>query len=236
MSSPRGSRIDRHAMARARDTALTWAVSLRAARVGLVLGAVTVAFALLATLHFVVGGPFGLFRPDGEGKPPAAFAAALLLATGLLAVLGPVPTSQHRIPWRGIGLVLCLMAVDEGLLVHERLQSLTGVDWVTLYAPVIVVAAVLWLRVATDMRAQAGALALWVGGAICWAAAQVLEQKSWEPGGIRVDGWEAMSVIEEALEAAGTSAFLLGMLLALRAPSVRAAVRVPRRVGNRLAH
>ena len=211
------SRIDGTTLARARDAAVTRALRLRPARVALALGAVVAALALLATLHFVVGGPFGLFRPNGEGKPPAAIAAALLLAAGLLALLGPLPPGQHRVAWRGIGIVLCLMSVDEGLLVHERLQRLTGVDWVMLYAPVILVAAALWLRVATGLRRQAGAVALWVGGAACWAGAQLLEQKSWEPGGIRVTGWEAMSVAEEALEAAGTSAFLLAMLLALRA-------------------
>ena len=193
------------------------ALGLRPRRVALVLGAVIAVFALLATLHFIVGEPFGVFRPDGEGKPPAAFSAALLLACGLLAVLGPLPAGQRRLAWRGIGVLLCMMSVDEALLIHERLQTLTGVDWLTLYSPVVALGAVLWLLVALGLRSRPAALALWVAGAGGWAVAQLLEQKSWEPGGVRVDGWQAMSIAEEALEAAGSTAFLLTMLVVLGA-------------------
>ena len=202
---------------------LDYALRLRPRRVALVLTAVIAAFALLAALHFVVGEPFGLFRPDGEGKPPAAFSAGLLLVCGLLAVLGPLPSGQRRFAWRGIGVLLCAMSLDEALLIHERLQSLTGVDWLTLYLPLVALGAVLWLLVAVRLRSAPPALALWFAGAGGWAVAQVLEQKSWEPGGIRVSGWEAMSIAEEALEAAGSAAFFLTMLTVLGAGALASA-------------
>lgn len=203
-----------------RDRALSPALGVPPLWVAGVVVAVVAAFAGLAALAFEVGGVFWIFQPDGEGKPPAAFSAAVLASAGLLAVLGPVPGDRRAWAWRGLGAFLCWMAVDEALVMHERLQSATGVDWHTLYTPVILAGGVLWLAVGVALRGKTP-IALWLAGAGCWACAQYFETLAWASDGTRVGNWRLLSTAEEALETLGSGAWLVALLLVMRAVGAR---------------
>lgn len=204
---------------------LDWALARRPARVASVLAGSIAGLALLGALYYAAGDAFSLFNPDGEGKPPAAFSAGVLLAAGGLAVLGAARAPRWPAAWRAIGAFLIYMGFDEGLLIHERLQSLTGVDWLTLYRPLVVVVAPVWLAVAWSLRRERLAAALWVGGACCWAVAQGFEMLAWDHSGGHVGPWQLLTTTEEALESAGSSLWLLAILIALRA-SARAGRRL----------
>lgn len=201
--------------AHARDRAVRWALGVPPAWVAGTVVAIVALFAALAGLAFSTGGVFWIFQPDGEGKPPAAFSAGVLAAAGLLAALGPVPGGRRAWAWRGLGAFLCWMAIDEALVMHERLQTVTGVDWHTLYSPVILAGGILWLSVGLAMRRMQ--LALWATGAAFWASAQYLEMQAWASDGTRVGDWKLLSTVEEALETTGSGAWLVAILLAMRA-------------------
>jgi len=125
----------------------------------------------------------------------------------------------------GYALFLLLMGLDETLMLHERLESWTGVRWQYLYAPVVAVAGIGWLRSALLAR-DLGGLGLLVGGAAAWGISQVLELFQWSGEELTMEEYEErlrdadylrLMVPEEILEMVGSLLFLLAGLVLLRA-------------------
>lgn len=161
-------------------------------------------------------GALELFDLDREQALAAVVSGGLLVAAGLTI------TYAHRVlgagwPHYGLPLLLVFMAADEVAFLHERLETRTGVDWQLLYAPLILAGGLAWLVVLRrwGLRSPAGWALL--GGAAAWAVSQVLENLAWDGQDQPVAAYEVLMVVEELLEATGSSAFLLAGVLAVRA-------------------
>ena len=178
---------------------------------GWILFVIILGFAVLGGLYHA-GAPLALFDPDGEGKPPAIFSAALLVAAGggCVLVSGTAAERRHRRRWLALAAFLTFMGVDEGVTIHEHLERWTGIGWIKLYLPLIVAGGVAWLAVLRRMWALNTERAMFIAGAVCWGVAQVLEKIQATDAG-RVDGYAALSTVEEALEASGSALFLLAV-------------------------
>jgi hypothetical protein len=175
----------------------------------------------LGVVHLLVEPEYSRFDLDAEGTVPAAFSAALLAALGATAVAVAVFRADggSRWPWAVFGLVGFMGALDEGAQVHERLESITGVDWQTLYLPVFVLAAAAWVIVLRRLRAVRHAVPLFTAGAAAWVFAQALEFLQWDADDRKVAAYDPMMVAEELLEMVGTLALWLAIALVLRARS-----------------
>jgi hypothetical protein len=171
------------------------------------------------------GAPLGLFDLDGEGKPPAAYSALMLLAAGAAALFVAADAAERsRTRWRVLGGFFIFMALDEALTVHEHLSDLTGVGWITLYAPVVLVAAIAAVACLLTLRdVVAGAVVLCAGG-LSWFVAQVLEQLESNPDEGRVEGYWIYATFEECLETAGSILFFVACVVIYQRRRARAAV------------
>ena len=168
-----------------------------------------------------LGWGFSLFDFDGEGKPPAAFSALVLFSAGCLGLLIG-RRSPHRATWFTLlGAFFIFMSVDEAIKLHERMEDDFNVDWQIAWAPFILVGGVAWLmalRTVWDLRRER---ILLVAGAVCWFLSQVSERYQANPEQGRVEGYGALSGIEEVLEVTGSALFLLALLGILHAAARR---------------
>jgi hypothetical protein len=218
------------------------------AQVSLVLAAFIAFFAVMGSL-FAKTDAFPAFNLEGEVsesfRAPPLFSGALLFAAGSLA-LGAARVSTKRLAWLGIAGVFVYMGVDEMLGIHEHLERATAVDWQVLMAPVVLAAALLWASILRAPWPRPAGRILWVAGAGCWTASQILEPLEWSGDRMTALGGELM-VAEEVLEMIGSALFLLAILLFLRArqrddpPTVGddrppGSARGARLVGARAAH
>lgn len=155
---------------------------------------------------------------DGETQLPAFAAGLVLLLAGLVGLLN----WRHRErgwPWLGLGLLFMVMSLDEVASIHERLESATDVDWQLLYAPVFLFAGASFLAAVLRLGRSTSA-GLLVLGAGAWVIAQFLEWVQWGGGGTEpVDFYARAMVVEEVLEIAGSSLFLVALLLAFQTSS-----------------
>ncbi len=184
--------------------------------VGVTAGALAVVIAILcagAAVDVLVT-PVSAFDPGREltsGLSMFALASGgiLLIAAVVTIELARVRAVGFVAPWAGLALVFGWMAADELLAVHERAESALDTSWQIVFAPVIAVAAVLWLFVLVrveDRRARA----LWLGGALFWLMAQWLEAV--KGAQLFISGHDVLSGTEEVLEIVGSSLFLLAVL------------------------
>ena len=167
-------------------------------------------------------GPYRVhgFNLDGEMNLPAAFSGLLLVAASALGFLVAAVGRSAGIKARyvaPVALLLGYMSLDEVMSFHERLESFTGIDWQTLYAPVFLVAAVLAVLLLPELRPFPPAIVLFLAGGGSWAAAQVIEKLQWSGDHLLVP-WSI--VPEETLEMTGSLLFLLGFLVVLRGLTV----------------
>jgi hypothetical protein len=156
------------------------------------------------------------FDLDAEGGPAAAVSAALLLAgAGTLAVA--LRHGRGFTPVTGaLPAVLVLMSLDEWRSVHESVEGRTGVDWQALYAPLVLLAGLAWWKVLRCWGTRSANGQLLVLGAVAWALSQVLEFAEWtRDTDVPRTGYAAYMLVEEVLEAAGSSCFLLAGLIAV---------------------
>ncbi len=160
------------------------------------------------------------FDLDAEMKVPA-FAAGLILlcaatACGLAATTDP---GGRRWPWLVLAALFTLMAVDEATGLHEALEDDTGVDWQTLYLPLMVAGGIAWLALLRRLRTIRIAAALLAAGAALWVCAGLLEAIQWT-GSMEseraIDGYGILMGIEELSEMSGSACFALAPLLAAR--------------------
>ncbi|TFV62350.1 hypothetical protein E4P41_07615 [Geodermatophilus sp. DF01-2] len=157
-----------------------------------------------------------LFDLDGEGKPPAVFAAALLGSTGVGCVLAGRAGLPWRRRWSILGAFLVFMAFDEALTLHETLSRLTGVPWTVLYAPIVAFGGIAWVLVLRDVWAEQRIRYLWLLGALAWATSQVLEELQSSPEQGRAPGYDVYVLFEECLEMTGSLCWLLAIVLVVR--------------------
>lgn len=184
--------------------------------------------ALLGTLH-KLGAPLGLFDFDGEGKPPAAWSALVLLAGGTVSFL--IATMPDQAAWRkrylGLGAFLVFMAVDEAITLHELASAATGVAWQPLWLPLIALGGVAWLLVLARLWALPRERTFMILGAAAWFVSQVLEQLQSNEEEGRVEGYGLLSSLEEILEVTGSALFVLALLGTLHILHARRAGAVP---------
>jgi hypothetical protein len=172
------------------------------------------------------------FDLDSEFRVPAFVGALLLVAAAIAAWLAASTEPRGSWPWLVLAGLFVVMGVDEAAGTHEALEDLTGVDFQTLYLPLMAIAGVAWLAALRRVRRIPLAAVLLALGAAAWAGAQVLEAVQWSgprESEVAVDGYGILMGIEEVLEMCGSAAFALGPLIAARAwaaatrPSVAAA-------------
>lgn len=173
------------------------------------------------------GRPMHLFNLDGEGTPPAAYSALLLVAACVATLYVAADVPAGRLRWRILGAFYAFMSVDEAVKIHERLQSALHVAWLKLYLPVMAVAAVAALICLLSIRDNRAGVALLVGGGACWSVAQILEKLEANPTQGKVAGYWIYATFEECLEMTGSLLFLLAAVVVLqRRRAARSAIDV----------
>jgi len=199
---------------RVRDFALTQPLR----RVAIVLFGGIAVMAVLGTLQRL-GAPLGLFDVDGEGKPPAVWSALVLFAAATAAWLVASAPGQEDARGRFLALAgfFAFMGADEALTLHEHLSDAVGVGWLILYLPVAAVGGIMWLAVLARLWPLRPARVLMMLGAAAWLGSQLIEkvQSNGEDG--RIEGYGALSLIEEVMEVTGSALFVLALLSALQA-------------------
>lgn len=163
-----------------------------------------------------LGWGFSLFDFDGEGKPPAAWSALVIGSAGGIGLLLGRADAAISKWWYTLGGFFLFMALDEGIELHERAQSLFHEDWQHLWAPIVLVGGIAWLVALRRMWPMTRERALLIGGAVCWFISQVDEHFQSNPQEGKVAGYGALSGIEEILEVTGSALFLLALLGVLR--------------------
>lgn len=187
--------------------------------IAVVLGACILTLGALGALHgylWPANGTLRSFDLNRELVIPAFFSGALLLAAAglcLAAFRHRLAIGPHRFAFALLGAFLAFMALDEILSLHESIEASTGVDWQTLYAPIVLVGGIGWLWSLRSLRQFRRAYTCLLSGAFAWLAAQVLEQLQYE-GDVLVH--PALVIFEEVLEMTGTTLFILAILIALR--------------------
>ncbi|MGH2946138.1 MAG: hypothetical protein ACRDPC_07765 [Solirubrobacteraceae bacterium] len=161
------------------------------------------------------------FDLDAEVKVPA-FAAGLILlgAAAASALAATTEPAGRRWPWLVLAALFTLMAIDEATGLHEALEDGTGVDWQTLYLPLMAAGGVAWLALLRWLRAVPIAAALLAAGAALWVIAGVLEAIQWTGPMEReraVDGYGILMGMEELSELSGSACFALAPLVTARA-------------------
>jgi hypothetical protein len=177
--------------------------------------------AILGTFERL-GWGFSLFDLDGEGKPAPAWSALVLAGAGTLALLlSRADRRDHRLPWLVLGSFFLFMAVDECITLHESAELATDVDWQYLWAPIILVGGIAWLQGLRRSWPLVQQRALLLGGATLWVISQIDEHFQSNPDVGRVEGYKALSAIEEIFEVTGSALFLLALLGVLKAVANR---------------
>jgi hypothetical protein len=105
------------------------------------------------------------------------------------------------------------MGTDELIQIHENLGASSGIDWQILYLPVLAAGGACWLGALRRMWEFESERLLWLGGAVAWIVAQMLE--------FAVDHHWTLLIgeiawAEEILEMSGSSMFLLALYLVSR--------------------
>ena len=168
----------------------------------------------LGAIHTFGDLPVGWFDPNGERNAFALVSAGLLAAGAVAAlVASSVETRRGRGPTDLLAVILGFMAFDELLQLHEKAESVLGVDWELLYLPLFLAAAILGVLLLARWRQLLPGVLL-AGGGLAWAIAAVLEAFEYDGADQRVGGWALMVVIEEPLEMAGAALVAIALLLA----------------------
>lgn len=182
-------------------------------RFALVTGACIAGLVLMGSLWHAGTEVHG-FDLRGETNFPSAFSAALLWFAALLALAVAAEVGR-----RGALLVFAALfaffGLDEFLVVHERLQDVTGLGRKVVYAPLALAAALVTAAVARQLRSTRGVIPLFLAGAAAWAGSQAIDA-------LQPHNQPHWSVIpEELLEMSGTTLIALALLVALREATPR---------------
>jgi hypothetical protein len=163
-----------------------------------------------------------MFNLANEKTVPTFFSGAILLAGGLCSMLAArVRLYGMHGWWIAFGALLIFMSADEVVQIHERVETWTGVDWEQPYAVVALGAAVIWFNVLRRMERFPRWLKIY--GAIGWALSFGLEDAEYDSNDDRVAGFTSMAIGEELFEMAGSSLFLIALVIALKRAQQREA-------------
>jgi hypothetical protein len=188
----------------------------------LILGACIAALGVLG-VDPGTGDPLHIWDLGKERNIPAAFSALLLCMAGGMSLAYGYADPQADGTAKLMGLFLFTMAVDEFLAIHERPEDITGIPWPIFWLPVIAVGAALGVAMLALLPRPADRL--WLGGALGWLCAPVLDvvHEAVAPPGDAVR--EAISNVEELAELTGSALFIAALLTALQAGARRWDVR-----------
>lgn len=163
-----------------------------------------------------------MFNLANEKTVPTFFSGGILLAGGLCALnAGRLRVYGTRGWWFGFGAFLIFMSADEVIQIHEKVETWTGIDWEEPYAFVALGAAVVWFNLVRRMENQLRILM--VCGAIGWMISFGLEDAEYNSLDHRVSGFTAMNTVEELAEMAGSSLWLIAIVIAMKRHQQRAA-------------
>ena len=156
-----------------------------------------------------------MFNLVNEKTVPTFVSGAILLAGGLCSMLAARVRlyGMHGL-WIAFGALLIFMSADEVVQIHEKVETWTGVDWEQPYAFVALGAAVIWFKVLRRMERLPRLLMIY--GAVGWALSFVLEDAEYNSSDDRVSGFTPMAISEELFEMAGSSLFLIALVIALK--------------------
>jgi hypothetical protein len=201
-----------------RLAALVSPVALR--RTVMTLGIVILTFAVVGTLkYYVVKGRFGRFDLDSEYGPPAIVSAVVVGLAALASVAcAYVSRGLDRLWFAALAALFALMALDELFTLHERLERHFTVQWQLIYSPVMLFAAIALVMLVRDTWPDRAPVTLLVGGALAWGFSQLLDLVQWTgeiPNQRKVEGYGVLMITEETLELAGSSMFLVALLILL---------------------
>ena len=193
-----------------------------------VLAGLGVCVVALAVLGSVVqpGEPSQFWDLGKERNIPAGFSALLLCVAGGMSLAYGYADRQADGTAKLMGLFLFTMAFDEFVAIHERPEDITGIPWPLFWLPVIAVGALLGIAMLALLPPPADRL--WLGGALGWLCAPVLDivHEAVAPPGNSVR--EAISNVEELAELAGSALFIAALLTALQISAAGARVRSAR--------
>ncbi len=140
---------------------------------------------------------------------PALWSGLLLVWAGLvwLAAATLVAERLTRLLVGALGVFLLFMSLDEMLTWHEHLQYWTGIRWWVLYAPLVLLMAVVVLTLMYRLwRIDRLATMILVAACAAWGFAQILELIQWR-GEVKIPEYVLLMVPEELGEATGSILF-----------------------------
>ena len=160
---------------------------------------------------------------DDEYNVPSVYSAVLLSCAAAAALLyGAVRVDDGPQMWPAVllAVLFAFLAADEFGQIHERLETATGVDFMVLYAPLVLICGIAWLLVLRRLWHRVVPRLLFIGGAAAWSVAQLLEDLQWHDDigdGVHADGYNVMMIFEELLELEGSWMFCLALLMPIAA-------------------
>lgn len=198
-------------------------------------GEIAIALGITIVLLGIAGAVVGTDAYQGEGSiwdrmfnlvnektVPTFFSGAILFAGGLCSILAARVRlyGMHGL-WIAFGALLIFMSADEVVQIHEKVETWTGIDWEQPYAVVAIGAAFVWFNVLRRMERLPRLLMIY--GAVGWAVSFVLEDAEYDSSDDRVSGFTPMAITEELAEMAGSSLFLIALVIALKRAQQREA-------------
>jgi hypothetical protein len=162
----------------------------------------------------------GLFSLSYESNVPTWYASSLLLVCALVLSAIASDASTFRRHWWGLAAGFLVMSIDEAVELHEHAGGhldLGGVlyfDWVIPAVALLVVLAALYLPFVRALPARrrrwfVAAGAIYVGGAVGLELPLGWWTDHW---GAESAGYALIDWVEETLELAGVSTFLLALV------------------------
>jgi hypothetical protein len=194
-----------------------------------ILGACIVALAVLGNVA-ESGEPPHVWDLGKERSIPTGFSALLLCVAGGMSLAYGYSDRQADGTAKLMGLFLFTMAFDEFVAIHERPEDITGIPWPLFWLPVMAVGALLGIAMLALLPRPADRF--WLGGALGWLCAPVLDivHEAVAPRGDPVR--EAISNVEELAELTGSALFIAALMTALQISATRAPVRAARARGS----
>ena len=172
-------------------------------------------------------GEMQLFGLDAEQTVPTWFSVSMLLMCAVLIAVIAVAAreSMNRFHWAGLSAIFLYLSVDESVSLHEKLRVLPQIllqtggfsdyVWVFLYAPLVLIFALVYLRFLFSLPTQTRRLffiagVLYVGGALAMEAIGGLYATLYGTSGIV---YSLLTHIEEILEMLGIVVLFYALLL-----------------------
>jgi hypothetical protein len=170
--------------------------------------------AILGALYAFTGEP-ARFKVSGEIEDglyiPVLISWALLFGAGLASFLRSRwgITRVEQLAWFGVGVLFTVMAFDELLMVHERLENRLGIDWQLLYLPVFAAGGTAWLALLRPMRRWSLEQVMWIAAAALWFVSEIQEKLEFTDTDEVVNGYKALDGTEKVMQFTGSTLFLL---------------------------